>query len=88
MANLFEQPRNAGTLCTPRPCEHRHLADSAQSLVVKKLVEQTFEIRMVQLVLGTIYSIFGLTKSSCRNTSYRECRQKLLWPIWSGQDDG
>ena len=70
------------------PANYRHLANRAQFLVVKKLVEQTFEIRMVRLVLGTIYSILGLTRCSCRDTSYRKCRQKLLWSIWTGQDDG
>ena len=66
---------------------HRHLADRIQFLVVKKLVEQTFEIRMVRFVFGTT-RFLGLMKYSCRDTSYRKRRQKLFWPVGPGQDDG
>ena len=67
--------------------KYRHMANGVKFLVVKKLVEQTFEIRMVRSVSGTTGSL-GLMKRSCRDTSHCKCRQKFVWSVWFGQDDG
>lgn len=51
MAGIFEQPRNAGTLCElPRPVKFRSSADPLpQSSEVKKSVELIYEIKMVSI---------------------------------------
>jgi len=54
MAGLFEQPRNAGTLCMalPRSTVRIH-AYTTQSSAARKSVEPIFEIKMVCSCLTT-----------------------------------
>ncbi len=60
MAGLFEQPRNAGTLCMDLrlPTIRRH-AHTAQFSAARKSVEPIFEIKMVDscLMAPFVYSI-------------------------------
>jgi len=66
MASMFEQPRNAGTLCQYLVQSHSNEGKNGsnpivQSLVVRRLVEQISEIRMVLRLSTEPVAKFALT---------------------------
>ena len=89
---MFEQPRNAGTLCEQDPslyspfCELE--ADLAQSWAARKSAEPIFEIRMVSGITMIVHWHVADLTTSPGYSSYREHCQKLIRTLWTRQDDG